>query len=98
MATLLNQVAKDTIDRLTQAMMSSYEGVTLLAPGEGLWVAPDRVRDGSPLLQLLDSVDDRPRLRATDIERMTLSFFVIGYGPDNNRVYFCARKSSAHWS
>ncbi len=93
MAARLNEAAGDAKIRLAQAAMSTYDGVTLLAPGEGLWVAPGRIRDGSPLMRLLSSIDDRPNLTASDVEQMTLSFYAIGYGPDNNRVYFVREKA-----
>jgi hypothetical protein len=95
MAARLRQVAVDTMEKLERADMSEYDGATLLDPEQGLWVPTERLRAEAPLLDFLAGIDDDEEpISADEAQSLSLSFYAIAFGPDDDRIFFVRQKAS----
>jgi hypothetical protein len=83
--------AKAKVDTIN---MSEYDGATMLDPEHGLWVPADRLRQEAPLLQFLAAVDDEQEpITADEAQSLSLSFYAIAFGPDDDRISFVREKA-----
>jgi hypothetical protein len=94
MAARLREAAKANKARAATYDMSPYDGTTVLAPNEGLWVPSDRISDAAPLLEFLATVDDLEDLTPSRLRTLAISFYAIGFGPDSDRVFFVRQNAS----
>jgi hypothetical protein len=94
MAARLRDAAKANKAKAATYAMSPYDGATVLAPREGLWVPSDRISDAAPLLRFLATVDDQEDLTPLRLRTLAISFYAIGFGPDSDRVFFVRQNAS----
>lgn len=94
MASKLREIALDAIARLSRTNMTSYDGATVLDPEHGLWVLSEQFQPDSPFLAFIARLSDRDAVITADqAQSISLSFYAIGFGTEDNRIYFVREKA-----
>lgn len=94
MASKLREIAIDTTSRLKQTTMSSYDGATVLDPEHALWVLSEQFQVDSPLMTFFTRLNERDStITADQAESMSLSFYAIAFGTEDDRLYFVREKA-----